>query len=305
MIVTALDRPALVAIEGAVRGGEPLRLAMQAARARQAVEALGMQLDELVPYFHAVDDPDLAALLPPAARGGGDAAVTVVIPTHRQRPVGLDAWTAQDLHTEVIVLANGPYTEGVRVPWEGHGATRNRGTQLARHDYVCFSVDDALPLGAGLLRVLVDTLEAGRFDAVSARQVPWPTADPVTRARLRAWTPPAGSAGPLDNVCALYRREALLRDPFDPVPTAEDWHWGRRHRVGYAPGAPVAHSHPRGFRSLYTRTRDTHRERIRAGEPPGVPDLPSLLRALPSTLGRDFRGALGELAGQWAAGRGV
>ncbi len=305
MVVTALDRAVLARVEAAVRAGEPLRLAMGEAETRLAVAKLGLELHELIPFFHGVDDPDLRAWLPPAAKGGPATGVTVVIPTHRQRPLGLDAWSAQDLDTEVIVLANGDYTDGVRVPWEGHGATRNRGTALARFPYVLFSVDDALPLGAGMLRHMVDTLDAANFDAVSARQVPWPTADRVTRARLRAWTPPAGDRGPLDNVCALYRRDALAHDPFDHVPTAEDWLWGRRHRVGYAPGAPVAHSHPRGFRALFTRTRDTHRERIRAGEAPSVPDLATLARGLPSTLGRDFRGALGELAGQWAAGRGV
>ena len=105
----------------------------------------------------------------------------------------------------------------------------------------------------------------------------------------------------LDNVCALYRKSALLADPFDAVPIAEDWHWGRRHRVGYVPAAPVLHSHPRRFRAAFFRTRDEHRERLRAGEPATVHDALSLARALPSALGADARGALGELLGQYAA----
>jgi len=302
VIVTALDRPVLARIEAAARAGEPMRLSMPMEVVSRATRALGLRVDELVPYFHAVDDPALRPFLAPEARGSG-VAVSVVIPTHRQRPLGLDAFGLQDVETEVIVLANGDYDEGVRVPWEGHGPTRNRSVALARFPYVCFSVDDALPLGAGFLRAMVEALEESGADAVSARQVPWPTADTVTRLRLRAWTPAAGRTGPLDNVCALYRREALVRDPFDAVPIAEDWLWGRRHRVGYAAGAPVAHSHPRRFRDTFARTRDIHRERIRAGEAPRVPDAGSLLRALPSTLGRDMPGALGELLGQWAAGR--
>ena len=73
-------------------------------------------------------------------------------------------------------------------------------------------------LGAGMVRTMVEALEVGGFDAVVARQVPWPTASAVTRARLRAWTPPGRevvASAMLDNVCALYRREALLADPFD------------------------------------------------------------------------------------------
>lgn len=306
MRIDRLDRGGLATLEAAVRAGEPVYLG-RAARPPPA----GPALDELVPLCHAVEDPALARWLPPAARPGTPLAVSVVIPTHRRRPLGLAALEAQDVETERIVLANGPWTDGVRVPWTGHGPTRNVGLRLARHPYVLFTVDDAIPLGAGFLRTLVEALEAGNHDAVYARQVPWPTSDPVTRARLRAWTPPPDHSGrpatrptgTLDNVAALYRRDALLADPFDPVDIAEDWRWGRRHDVGYVPTATVVHAHPRRFRELYARTRAIHRVRVATGEPAPVPDLPSLLAALPGVVGRDAPGALGELLGQWAGGR--
>ena len=263
------------------------------------------EADELVPLCHAVTDPACARWLPPAARPGSGLAVSVVIPAGRHRPVGLEALAAQDVEVETIVLANGAWTEGVRVPWEGHGPTRRRGVELARHPWVFFTVDDAVPLGAGFLRTLVEAAQAGGHDAVIARQVPWPDADPVTRARVRAWTPPEGRGlATLDNVAALYRRDALLADPFDPVPIAEDWHWGRRHDVGYCAAAPVLHSHPRRLRALYARTRAIHAQLLAAGEPAAVPDLPHLLRALPSVVGPDLRGATGELLGHYAAARG-
>jgi len=302
MRIDRLDRAGLAALEAAVRGGEPVRLGRGAVPLRG-----GPALDELVPLCHAVDDPALARWLPPPATALPALAVSVVVPTHRAPPLGLAAFAAQDVETEVLVLANGPYTDGIRVPWLGHGATRNTGVRLARHPYVLVTVDDALPLGAAFLRTLVAALEAGGHDAVFARQVPWPTSDPVTRARLRAWTPPPG-AGPalatLDNVAALYRREALLLDPFDDVPTAEDWLWARRHRVGYVPTAVVAHAHPRRFRALYERTRATHAVLRAHGESPRVTGVVDVLSALPSVLGPDAPGALGELLGQWAAGRG-
>lgn len=291
-----LDPAGLASLEAAVRAGEPVELV---GNPRAAVP-----LDEVVPLCHGVSSAALAEWLPPPARGGSGHRVSAIIPTHRQRPLGLGALAAQDVEVEVLVLANGDFTEGVRIPWEGHGRTRMEGVRMARHPWVLLTVDDAVPLGAGFVRSLVEAAEAGGYDAVVARQVPWPTADRVTRARLRAWTPPAHGHRPspmLDNVCALYRREVLLADPFDDVPIAEDWHWGRRHRIGYLPDAPVVHSHERRFRSSFSRTRDLHRELHRGGEAPRVPDLVTLLGALPSTLGPDLRGALGELLGQYAA----
>lgn len=299
MTLDRLDRRGLAALEAAVRRGEPVSLG-PAVCAR-------VPMDELVPFFHDVADDALRPLLAPAARPATAPAayrVTAVIPASRHRPIGLVALAAQDVEVEPLVLANGAFTEGVRVPWEGHGPTRQRGVELATGDYVLFTVDDALPLGAGFVRTLVEALEAGGYDAVTARQVPWPTADPVTRARLRAWTPPPGApvpAPPLDHVAALYRRETLLRDPLPDVPIAEDWVWGRTHRVGYVAAAPIAHSHPRTFRASYHRTRAIHRVMHTHGSPPTVPDLPAFFRALPGVVGRDVRGALGELLGQLAA----
>lgn len=279
-----------------MRAGEPVVLARGA---RVPVP------DEVVPLCHAVEESALARWLPPPARPGSGLRVSVVIPASRHRPIGLAALEAQDVDVELLVLANGAYTDGVRVPWRGHGPTRQLGVELARHPYVAFLVDDALPLGAGWLRAMVEALELG-FDAVFARQIPWPTADDVTRARLRAWTPPGDTPVEVrrhDHVAALYRRDTLLRDPLPDVPIAEDWRWARGRRVGYVPGAPVVHSHERRFWPLYTRTRDLHREFARAGEPPTVPSAAALLRALPSVVGRDAPGALGELLGQWVAGR--
>lgn len=285
MRLTELDPAGLRRLEAAVRAGEPVAL---------EPDRWPHPADELVPFAHAVADPALARWLPPAARPGSGIAVSVVIPTHRQRPLALDVLAAQDVEVELLVLANQGFPDGILVPWEGHGRTRQRGVELARHPWLCFTVDDALPLGAGFLRTLVEALEEGGYDAVFARQLPWPTSDPVTRARLRAWTPPGEghhALDRLDHVAALYRTASLLEDPLDPVPIAEDWHWGRRHRVGYVPAAPVAHAHPRRLRELFKRTRAIHRELLQAGEPPAVPDLGSLLWALPSVIGSDARGA--------------
>lgn len=340
LVVNRLDGPGLQQLEAALGRHEPVTLTREAAAGGGPISAgavvrrgLDLRWDELIPLCDAVEIDELRWLLPPAPRSGSGArrAVSVVIPASRGLPIGLGSLLRQSVEVEVILLANGPFAgeilqrafglPGVRVEtvrWEGHGATRNLGMKLARHPYVFFSVDDAVPRGAGFLERMIDTLEQGAFEAVSARQMPWPTSDRVTRRRLRAWTPPPTQLGQqsaiaeveqaplvsvLDNVAALYRRDTLRADPFDAVPIAEDEAWGRRHRVGYAAEAPVLHAHPRRFWPLYQRTLALHQELVRRGHPATVPTVRALLQALPGTLNADFPGALGELLGQFGAGR--
>ncbi len=287
----------------------------------------GLRADEVIPLFDGLlpgrGGGDLAALLPPAARASPPPwRVTAIIPTHRQVPLGWRTLRGQDCRLEVLVLANGDFDArfgdgGVRVervPWEGHGRTRQRGVAMSDADYLLYTVDDALPRGAGCVRAMVEALEAGGYDAVFGRQLPWPSSDPITRERLRAWTPPGTGhrrVERLDNVFALYRRQTLLEHPFPDVPIAEDLHWRRGRRIGYVPGAPVVHAHPRVPAELYRRTRDIHRQHIALGELPRVPDTAALLRALPGLLPpvlragpRELPCQLAELLGQWRAAQG-
>ena len=269
--------------------------------------------------------------------------VTVVIPCPRGLPIGMDAWRAQDLPLEVLLIANGAFDGGdvpraeprvrpleassplrlpeaaspprggwparqIRVAWQGHGATRQRALDTVATPLVLFTVDDALPAGPSVARAMARTLLQANADAVTARQLPWAMADAVTRRRLAAWIPRDDGAPPLDHVCALHRTNLLRARPLAEVVTAEDWEWslGRGDalpRVALAEDAAVVHSHPRCFRSLLARTRAEHAVRVRAGEPPRVPNLATLARALPSTVGADLTGSLAELLGQWAGAR--
>lgn len=318
MKLTHLDAAALRALEEALRRGEANTLELGTRLPP------GFRADQIIPLFDAVEAKNvslrttLRELLPaPASAAPVPWRVSVVIPTNRGTPIGLSAFRDQDCPVEVLVLANGDaMPEGdrvVRVPWRGHGATRQEGAALATGDYVLFTVDDALPRGRSCVRALVCALEDGGYDAVFGRQIPWPTADIITAERLAAWTPPGRGHRRVeqhDHVFALYRRSTLLRAPLPDVPIGEDLVWRQNRRIGYVPAAVVVHSHPREPRALYRRTRDLHRQHVAVGEAPRIPSFSALLRALPGVVQPVLRAGpaelpnqLAELLGQWRGGR--
>jgi hypothetical protein len=184
---------------------------------------------------------------------------------------------------------------------------------LVAEPYVLFTVDDAVPCGAGFVRTLVEGLEASGADAIVARQVPWPDADAVTRARLRRWTPPGTQVVAFpqcDHVATLYRTETLRRWPLPDVPTAEDLWWSRERNVVLCPLAVVVHSHPRRASALYTRNRDIHSERVRMGLAATVGSLANVGASLPGVFRPLLRGdvqeaanLVAELLGQWQGSR--
>ncbi len=326
MKVHRLDRRERKRMRLALLEGEPIDLELWSAPAPE------VRLDDIVPLCHRVKTWDrrltasLEAFLPPPHEPGIDATVSVIIPTHRRVPWGLRAFAAQDVAVQLLVVDNGPeplegdgveLAERLRLPWQGHGPTRQAALEHATGDYVLFTVDDAIPCGAGFLRRLIEALEDGGYDAVSARQLPWPDSDPITTRRLRAWTPPGHrhrEATQVDHVAALYRRKTLIEHPLPAVPIAEDLRWSQGRRCGYEPRAAVVHAHDRRPGALFWRTRAIHTQHIAAGEPPRVPSpltvigaAPSLLRPVleagPMELLNHGAELLGQLAAAWDARR--
>jgi hypothetical protein len=318
--LTGLDRASLTRLASALREGARVALDLNEPAPR------GMRLDELAPLFDTARATELAdqRALEAFAAPAGDAhaepapAVTVVIPTHRRVPLGLAGFLNQDVPVEVLVISNGP--EGpvqapgarlVRERWQGHGATRQAAVRRVRTPFTFFTVDDAIPLGRGFLRVLIEALEDSPFEAMVARQIPWPDADPVTRARLRDWTPPGHkvhTAPQADHVGTLHRTETLRRHPLPDVPIAEDAWWSRDRHVGYAPMAPLLHSHPRAPLALYRRNRDIHAQLVAMGRAPAVSGAAvgaagALLRPVIEAGPSEAVNLLAELAGQLRGAR--
>lgn len=320
MIVKGLSPADRASMAEAIRRGEPVRFELDGPVPR------GVRLDEIAPLCysaHAKDPKDqrvLDAFAPPPGRPGHPARVTAIIPCSRGKPVGVHALHKQDLPVRVIVLSNGPNgpdrvpgAEVIKVAWEGHGTTRQKALRYVADPYVFFTVDDAIPLGAGFLRTLVEALDSGEWDAVTARQVPWPDADRVTADTLRRWTPAGHRVVPFpqtDHVATLYRTETLRHKPLPDVPIAEDACWSQGRRVGYVPHAPTLHAHARDPRTLYRRNRDIHAELVAMGVPPTVPGLGTVVGALPgivrpSLVGQrgEWQNQIAELIGQWRGGR--
>jgi hypothetical protein len=251
-----------------LRGGRPLAWE----------ERSGLSPEErwqIFPLSDGYSDP------PPAV---GSELVTVVIPTRSARIVGLPLWLRLQAVAEVIVLANGkaaaafPGARTIRVQWAGHGATRQAAIAHVQTPYVFFATDDALPMGEPLAW-LVQSMEREGWDAICPRQLPWPDAHPITRARLEAWMPHAENPYPLqqiDHVSTLHRTGLLRESPIPSVPIAEDAWWSVGRRLACHPKAFVLHSHRRRTRELYRRERAIHAQLVLLGKRARAPSLGSV-----------------------------
>ena len=154
-----------------------------------------------------------------------------------------------------------------------HGGTRDMALREARGDVVLFMTQDALPVDDRLIERLLAPFADARVAAVGARQIAKPDARPFERAvrahsypaESRVWTaadiPSLGvRAFLISNVCAAYRREAVLAvGGFDrPVLTNEDMLMAEKllhagHALAYCGEAAVLHSHRLSLRAQFRR----------------------------------------------------
>jgi rhamnosyltransferase len=177
-----------------------------------------------------------------------------------------------------------------------HGATRNRGIELASGEIVCLLTQDARPLDESFLRCLVQVFdENADIDGVYARQYPRADCDPLLAERLRQWSasrnerelkvfapgeaeesrrlfdslPPLERylSSAFDNVASSVRRTTWERIPFPPRSFGEDVAWAREvllavGHIAFEPTARVEHSHRiemwREFRRIYADHRNLY-----------------------------------------------
>ena len=218
--------------------------------------------------------------------------ITVVLPTHRREPVGLEQFLAQTKH--VWILNNGfvPISEkyakqvkNIPVVWKGHGLTRQEIVPQIQTEFLFFSVDDALPL-PNMLVSLLKTMTKQKCDAVVARQIAYPDASPITIMALEQWTPKKNSPYSMrqtDHVGTLYRTELLKKFPLPDVPIAEDAWWSIGKNVLCDPEAVIVHSHIRRTKDLFLRELKIHTELRKMGH-----------KIEPSSIADDAKGILGN-----------
>jgi len=154
-----------------------------------------------------------------------------------------------------------------------HSRTRNEAVSSAEFEQVIFMVQDAVPVSTGWLSGLVNALTESNADAVYIDQIPHEDASVYARLETESTSRARGDKPilqhldslesfqkmpyheayrriNLDNVCAIYRKELLLRIPFPEVDFAEDMAWALQvllegHKVLYQPDIKVRHSHNR------------------------------------------------------------
>jgi rhamnosyltransferase len=148
----------------------------------------------------------------------------------------------------------------------GHGKTRNLATSLSKNELLLFTVQDACPRNPHWLSGMVNDLLAYNLDAVCGGQavphdadknpVQWyrpvnetNEVEAITGNEFMQWSPEQQMrACGWDNVNALYKRETLLKTPFEDVRFGEDMAWAKAHLgsggvIGYAKAHKVWHYH--------------------------------------------------------------
>ena len=179
------------------------------------------------------------------------------------------------------ILSRYPEVRVISIPASSfnHGETRNAGVRAATGEWVLLTVGDARAADDRAIENLLAGVLDDKVVAVCGKQiVPASTAtnpaewfNPVSAPRMERFQ----FAGPeefdalashekvnacgWDDVCALYRRDVLLRIPFRPTVFGEDALWAKDAlRAGlalvYNPDATVFHSHIETADYVYART---------------------------------------------------
>lgn len=162
-----------------------------------------------------------------------------------------------------------------------HAGTRNYALSFARFNKVIYLVQDAVPCSDTWLSDLEESLSGNSVVAVYAKQIPHDDSDAYARFEVENHSSYLGQDAcfqyieskesfqdmpydeayrtvRMDNICAIYEKEALLDIPFPEVDFAEDMAWAFKNlqngrRIMYQPEVRVKHSHNRSAEYRFNR----------------------------------------------------
>jgi len=162
-----------------------------------------------------------------------------------------------------------------------HSRTRNEAVSLTRYPYVILLVQDAIPISVEWLNNLVRAITYYDVVGVYGQQVPHIDADLYAKFEVDYHSEYLGREPTIqvidsldefnrlsydealrrvrfDNVCAIYKRDHLVRTPFPNVPFGEDMAWAiealkQGYKVMYQPNIKVHHSHNRSPEYRFSR----------------------------------------------------
>jgi rhamnosyltransferase len=163
-----------------------------------------------------------------------------------------------------------------------HGETRNLGVRLAKGEFVVMTVQDAVPVNSRWIQRMLQHFSDAQVAGVCGQQIVEHVPDknplqwfhsysqPVPKKILFSNSvdfmrlPPSEQLALCgwDDVTAMYRRSALLEQPFQSVSFSEDQLWAkdalaRSWALVYEPRARVYHYHNEGFGFRFRRTFTT------------------------------------------------
>ena len=175
--------------------------------------------------------------------------------------------------TPEIAENSGAVVKRIKQENFNHSRTRNEALALAVHDKVVFMVQDAIPVANNWFTSLVSSLEQEQIAAAYVQQVPHDDADIYARYEVESHNEYLGKEPVVqsinsaeafaklsydealrlvrfDNVCAIYRKHLLEKNPFPDIEFAEDMAWAHSmilqgYKILFQPQIVVSHSHNR------------------------------------------------------------
>jgi len=184
--------------------------------------------------------------------------------------------------TPMLAKKAGAIVKGIDKSLFHHSRTRNEALRWVEFDHVVYMVQDAIPCSNTWLFDLKQALVKGKFYrfsdendvvAVYIRQIPHDDADFFARCEMDVHSEYLGHypkiqqieslkqfhnmsyeaalrSVRLDNVCTIYKKETLIKNPFPEIPFAEDLGWAyntllQGNKILYQPQIMIKHSHNR------------------------------------------------------------